>query len=144
MNRTLEMFSRQWTLNLDTLAPFLLKVSALLFAAAVVWWGFNLLVRRFRKRCRDRPFFQNSSQIFPLTKKAGHTTILILTALETEGEELTKTKHPKIFVGKLSARKVDEIIAALRIFEECGALGKEAELRAFFNRFLPEANISSS
>jgi FlaA1/EpsC-like NDP-sugar epimerase len=62
--------------------------------------------------------------------------------LETEGEDLTRTGHPKIFVGKLAAYRFDAIELAITRFEGYGMLGKEAELRAYFNEFLPEARVA--
>jgi FlaA1/EpsC-like NDP-sugar epimerase len=64
--------------------------------------------------------------------------------LETEGEDLSKTGHPKIYVGKLAAYPLETIESAIRRFEGLGTLGKEAELRGFLNEFLPEANVSNS
>jgi hypothetical protein len=34
------------------------------------------------------------------------------------------------------------VVGALRRFEELGELGREKELRAFFNEFLPEARVT--
>ena len=62
--------------------------------------------------------------------------------LETEGEDLTKTGHPKIFVGKLAAYPLETIESAIKRFGRYGKLGREAELRAFLNEFLPEANVA--
>jgi FlaA1/EpsC-like NDP-sugar epimerase len=64
--------------------------------------------------------------------------------LETEGEDLSKTGHPKIYVGKLAAYPFEQIESAIRRFEEVGRLGREAELRRLLNEFLPEANVSIS
>lgn len=62
--------------------------------------------------------------------------------LETEGEDLKKTKHPKIFVGTINTYDDHEVVAALRRFEELGRLGRERELRQFLAEFLPEARIT--
>jgi FlaA1/EpsC-like NDP-sugar epimerase len=62
--------------------------------------------------------------------------------LETEGEDLSKTKHPKIFVGKLAAYSLETIESAVNRFERYGVLGQEKELRAFLNEFLPEARVT--
>ena len=64
--------------------------------------------------------------------------------LETEGEELAKTGHPKIFIGTLGAYPLEEIEVALKRFERYGVLGREQELRGFLNEFLPEAHIANS
>jgi hypothetical protein len=34
------------------------------------------------------------------------------------------------------------VVSALEKFEELGKLGRERELRAFFNEFLPEARVT--
>jgi len=62
--------------------------------------------------------------------------------LETEGENLSKTKHPKIYVGKLAAYPLETIESAIRRFEGYGVLGREQELRTFLNEFLPEARVT--
>jgi len=62
--------------------------------------------------------------------------------LETEGEDLTKTRHPKIFVGKMAAYPLEQIESAIKRFEAYGVLGRERELRQFLNEFLPEARVT--
>jgi FlaA1/EpsC-like NDP-sugar epimerase len=62
--------------------------------------------------------------------------------LETEGEDLKKTKHPKIFIGTINTYDDHEVVDALKRFEGLGQLGKEAELRRFLSEFLPEARIT--
>jgi FlaA1/EpsC-like NDP-sugar epimerase len=62
--------------------------------------------------------------------------------LETEGEDITKTKHPKIFIGRISTYETPRVTEALERFEELAELGREQELRRFFNEFLPEARVS--
>ncbi len=61
--------------------------------------------------------------------------------LETEGEHIAKTRHPKIFIGKISTYDNDKVAAGLQRFEELGELGREKELRRYFNEFLPEARV---
>ena len=62
--------------------------------------------------------------------------------LNTEGENITKTKHPKIFIGKINTYDDRMVAAALKRFEGLAKLGRERELRAFFNEFLPEARVT--
>ena len=62
--------------------------------------------------------------------------------LNTEGENITKTKHPKIFIGTINTYDDRMVVGALRRFEELSALGCEGELRRFFNMFLPEARVT--
>ena len=62
--------------------------------------------------------------------------------LNTEGEDISKTKHPKIFIGTVNTYDDRIVVAALERFKGLAKLGREKELRAFFNEFLPEARVS--
>jgi len=62
--------------------------------------------------------------------------------LNTEGENITKTKHPKILIGTINTYDDRMVTAALERFEGLAKLGRERELRAFFNEFLPEARVT--
>jgi len=64
--------------------------------------------------------------------------------LETEGENITKTKHPKVFIGTIGTYDDRIVVAALERFEGLAKLGKERELRGFFNEFLPEARVTET
>jgi FlaA1/EpsC-like NDP-sugar epimerase len=64
--------------------------------------------------------------------------------LETEGEHITKTKHPKIYIGTISTYDDRMVVEALERFEGLAKLGRERELRAFFNEFLPEARVTET
>ena len=64
--------------------------------------------------------------------------------LETVGETITKTRHPKIFIGRINTWGDTEGEGVLDRFRELCDLGDEAELRRFFNRLLPEARVSLS
>jgi FlaA1/EpsC-like NDP-sugar epimerase len=62
--------------------------------------------------------------------------------LEITGENLLKTRNPKIFIGKIakySRTQVDEIVTA---FKTAVAANDEASIRRAFNQFLPEATIN--
>ena len=59
--------------------------------------------------------------------------------LETEGEDITKTRHPKIFIGKIQTYDDRKVLLALDTFRELSELGRERDLRRYFNEFLPEA-----
>jgi FlaA1/EpsC-like NDP-sugar epimerase len=62
--------------------------------------------------------------------------------LELTEEQMSKTRHPKIFIGKINAypeEKVREALERLGILSESG---KELELRRFLNDLLPEAQLS--
>ncbi len=62
--------------------------------------------------------------------------------LQTDGEHMTKTRHPKIFIGRINAYDGARVEAALERFNELASLDREPELRRFFNEFLPEARIT--
>jgi len=64
--------------------------------------------------------------------------------LNTEGEDISKTKHPKIFIGTINTYDDRMVVAALERFEELSALGREGELRRYFNEFLPEARVTET
>ena len=64
--------------------------------------------------------------------------------LEITGENLLKTRNPKIFIGKIatySKPQVEQIVAA---FEAAVEANDETRVREAFNEFLPEATISLS
>ncbi len=61
--------------------------------------------------------------------------------LELTGEQISKTKHPKIYVGKLQAYPPDTVAHALRYLEELAREGDGTAVRKFLNSLLPEANL---
>ncbi len=61
--------------------------------------------------------------------------------LELSGEQITKTRHPKIYIGKLNAYPTDEIERALRFMEDLAREGDGTAVRKFLNSLLPEANL---
>lgn len=62
--------------------------------------------------------------------------------LEITGENLLKTKHPKIFIGKITTYEPQEVSEILEYFKQAVIENDEAKIRTLFNRFLPEATIS--
>jgi len=56
----------------------LIRIAALLIAAALAWWIYNKVIARVEKTYGDRPFFEKSTRIFPLIRRAGHYLIIIL------------------------------------------------------------------
>lgn len=64
--------------------------------------------------------------------------------LETVGETITKTRHPKIFMAKINTYGDAEVERALGRFRELCDRGQEPELRRFFNQLLPEARVTES
>ena len=63
------------------LLNFTIQVLAILFAATIVWWIFNVITKKIRNKYRDRPFFKNNDQLFFLVKRAGHYAIIALTGI---------------------------------------------------------------
>ncbi len=61
--------------------------------------------------------------------------------LELSGEQIAKTRHPKIFNGKLNAYPPEDVARALRFLEELGREGDGTAIRRFLNTLLPEANL---
>ena len=62
--------------------------------------------------------------------------------LEITGENLLKTEHPKIFIGKIATYGDEEVDNILSNFEQAVRNSDEAKIRALFNHFLPEATIT--
>jgi FlaA1/EpsC-like NDP-sugar epimerase len=59
--------------------------------------------------------------------------------LELTEEQMSKTRHPKIFIGKIAAYPSEKIQMALERLAVL--LDHETELRLFLNDFLEEANL---
>jgi FlaA1/EpsC-like NDP-sugar epimerase len=62
--------------------------------------------------------------------------------LQTAGEDMAKTRHPKIYIGKVNAYSSDEIQAAVRRLRELVLSGADEELRSYLDRLLPEAHLA--
>ena len=62
--------------------------------------------------------------------------------LEITGENLLKTRHPKIFIGKIATYDDEAVTQIIQQFRQAVGENDEAKIRALFNRFLPEAKIS--
>lgn len=58
-----------------------LFVLAILLCAALAWLIFNAILKRLKKRYRDRAFVERNEQIFLILKRAGHYSILILVGI---------------------------------------------------------------
>jgi FlaA1/EpsC-like NDP-sugar epimerase len=61
--------------------------------------------------------------------------------LEITGEDLERTLHPKIFIGRIATYTDGEIAEVLEHFETAVRRGSEGEIRSIFNSFLPEASL---
>ena len=61
--------------------------------------------------------------------------------LEITGENLLKTKHPKIFIGKIATYSSEEVEQIVSNFAQAVGENNKAKIRLLFNHFLPEAKI---
>ncbi len=62
--------------------------------------------------------------------------------LEITGESLLKTKHPKIFIGKIATYSNEEVSQILSSFRQAVGENDKAKIRSLLNHFLPEAKIT--
>ncbi|HEY6122646.1 MAG TPA: nucleoside-diphosphate sugar epimerase/dehydratase [Pyrinomonadaceae bacterium] len=62
--------------------------------------------------------------------------------LELTEEQISKTRHPKIFIGKITPYAEERINQALERLAILSESSSEAELRTFLNHLLPEAQLS--
>jgi FlaA1/EpsC-like NDP-sugar epimerase len=63
--------------------------------------------------------------------------------LQTAGERMIRTRHPKIFIGRLAAYPEQKIRHALERLSILADNGWEGELRKTLNDLLPEAQLPS-
>ncbi len=61
--------------------------------------------------------------------------------LQTDGEDVAKTRHPKIFIGKIAAYPTEKVRHALERLTVLAGDGEGHELRQFLRELLPEANL---
>lgn len=64
--------------------------------------------------------------------------------LEIKGEDLEKTLHPQVFIGKIAPYSDDDIADLLARFESEVRQSDEEGIRRIFNQFLPEATIEQT
>ncbi len=62
--------------------------------------------------------------------------------LEITGENLLKTRHPKIFIGKIGTYESKDVENILSNFRQAVEENDRTKIRDLFNHFLPEAKIS--
>jgi len=62
--------------------------------------------------------------------------------LEITGENLLKTTHPKIFIGKIATYSGEEVANIISNFRQAVEENSTAKIRRLLNHFLPEAKIS--
>jgi FlaA1/EpsC-like NDP-sugar epimerase len=63
--------------------------------------------------------------------------------LETTGEQISKTRHPKIFIGNIAASPEGKIKNALAEMRDIVSHGDENRLRVLLAKLLPEASIAN-
>ncbi len=61
--------------------------------------------------------------------------------LQTSGEQVSKTRHPKIFIGKIAGYPPQKVRCAVDRLALIASDEREHELRQFLNEFLPEARL---
>jgi FlaA1/EpsC-like NDP-sugar epimerase len=64
--------------------------------------------------------------------------------LEMKGESVAKTRHPKIFIGRISAYPEAQVRQALDQLQALAANSHHERLREFLSELLPEAQLNSS
>jgi len=64
--------------------------------------------------------------------------------LEMTGEDLEKTRHPKIFIGKIATFSTDEVGQIFSAFRRAVEANDEMKIRSLFNQMLAEASVTSS
>ncbi len=63
--------------------------------------------------------------------------------LELTGEGFTKTRHPRILIGKLAGVEPERLRNALKALEVSAFFGDGQEIRAILSDFLPEARLDA-
>src|SRR6266536_3302652 len=61
--------------------------------------------------------------------------------LEVTGEHMAITRHPKIFIGQITAYPEEQVSQALKALDILSTNSQEQELRRFLNELLPEAQL---
>ena len=81
MDNRLRDLYRQFLGHQDPLLIAIIHILLIIITAAVVWWVFNFILRRVEKRYQEHLFFQKNNQLFPLLKRAGNYTILVMSGI---------------------------------------------------------------
>jgi FlaA1/EpsC-like NDP-sugar epimerase len=63
--------------------------------------------------------------------------------LETTGENLVKTRHPKIFIGDITTFTIEEVAQMYSAFRRAVEANDEIKIRWLFNQMLSEASVTS-
>jgi FlaA1/EpsC-like NDP-sugar epimerase len=59
-------------------------------------------------------------------------------------EQLAKTLHPKIYIGKIATYSAERVTEALRHLEALSGRGDDRMVRRYLGDFLPEANLNGN
>ena len=62
--------------------------------------------------------------------------------LELDGEEIAKTRHPKIFIGHIAPYSPAAVDQALHDLKKLASDGYGPSIRAYLNELLPEATLA--
>jgi FlaA1/EpsC-like NDP-sugar epimerase len=62
--------------------------------------------------------------------------------LEISEERMTKTIHPKIYIGRIAAYPAEEVQSAIGELRTLADSGDEAMIRTYLNTLIPEAKIA--
>jgi small-conductance mechanosensitive channel len=81
VEEALEKLYQKYFVQQGLTIEYITRVLLIFVTATVAWWIFNLIVRRVEKRYREHVFVQKNRLFFPLIRKAGHYTILILVGI---------------------------------------------------------------
>lgn len=63
--------------------------------------------------------------------------------LEISGENLLRTRHPKIFIGKIANYNQEEVATIMEELESAMESSDVSGIRKMLSRFIPEANLSA-
>jgi FlaA1/EpsC-like NDP-sugar epimerase len=63
--------------------------------------------------------------------------------LEMTGEDLERTRHPKVFIGSINAFTSEEVMQMFSAFRRAVEANDEIKIRWLFNQMLAEASITS-
>jgi FlaA1/EpsC-like NDP-sugar epimerase len=61
--------------------------------------------------------------------------------LEISGEDLLKTRHPKIFIGKIASYEESQVNLILDTLESAASASDVREIRSALSRFIPESSL---
>jgi len=61
--------------------------------------------------------------------------------LEMSGENLLKTRHPKIFIGKIAKYSLQQVGQMIDDLESAVLVSSESQIRRVFGAYLPDSNV---